>query len=527
MDAMNSFSQTKTQGHWKNGINYTSIITACCVLLLVFLYWEIVYKLVLDWWDDPNYSHGFLIPFISAYLIWERRKLLRNTHPAPSVLGLPILFAAAIIYVIGQIAGEFFTQRLSLVMILAGLTLTWGGKAMWRILWVPILYLVFMIPLPYILYDSIAFPLKLLATKVSITVLQCLGQAMYNEGNLIFLPHTTLEVADACSGIRSLMSILALSVIIACYTQNRWPFRLLLVALSIPIVVFTNILRIIGTGLLAAKDPELSTGFFHAFSGEVIFLAGIALLFGIAILIGRIGRSKARVDTAKGPGEQPSSIGLNVTGHGKYLTQSASAGILLLMVVISSLATNVRATPLIRSLDLFPARIGEFVLVGDMEMETDVVKNLGVDHYVMRTYRSQSGYVLWLYIGYFEDQKQGAMIHSPKHCYPGSGWSPLSSEVIRNRIPDIGKPPIEINEYILEKGNARQLVYYWYQSRGRVLAGEYSDRFYMLLDSLVKRRSDGALVRISGPAEDLQNARETQQQFIRALYPALKRYLPS
>ena len=242
------------------------VATILTFVFMAILYSGVLAKLVGDWWNDPNYSHGFLIPFISAYLIWERREFLRSTHAAPSVWGLPVLFASGILYIVGHITGELFTQRLSFVTMLAGLALTWRGKAQWRVLWVPVLYLVFMIPLPYIVYDSIAFPLKLLATKVSITTLQYLGQSIYSEGNLIFLPDTTLEVADACSGIRSLISVLALSIIIAKYTQHDWPGRFLLVALSIPVVIFMNILRIVGTGLLAAKDPDLSTGFFQGYA---------------------------------------------------------------------------------------------------------------------------------------------------------------------------------------------------------------------------------------------------------------------
>ena len=502
------------------------IATILILVLMATLYSDILRKLALDWWNDPNYSHGFLIPFISVYWIWGRRKFLRAAQADISAWGLPVLFASGILYIVGHITGELFTQRFSFVIMLAGLALTWRGKAQWRVLWAPILYLVFMIPLPYIVYDSIAFPLKLLATKVSITTLQYLGQSIYSEGNIIFLPDTTLEVADACSGIRSLISVLALSIIIAKYTQHDWPGRFLLVALSIPVVIFMNILRIVGTGLLAAKDPDLSTGFFHTFSGEIIFLAGIILLFGIAMLMAKRGRRKVHTDIPESSAEQLACNAVDTASVGKWWPKLAALVILLLTVLINFSATQVRATPLSRPLDLLPSHIGEFVLVGDSEMDSSVVENLGVDHYIMRVYRSPSGYDLWLYIGYFEEQKEGAMIHSPKHCYPGSGWGSLSSEIIKIKVPDSNNT-MEINEYILSKGDTRQLVYYWYQSRGRVVANEYLDRLYMLFDSLIKKRSDGALIRISGPADNVQKARKFQQQFINDLYPVLAEFLPS
>ena len=503
------------------------IATILTLVFIAILYSDVLKKLALDWWNDPNYSHGFLIPFISLYWIWSQRKSLQSAQTNPSALGLPVLFASGLLYIVGHITGELFTQRLSFVIMLAGLVLTWRGKAQWRLLWAPVLYLVFMIPLPYIVYNSIAFPLKLFATKVSITSLQYLNQSIYSEGNIIFLPNTTLEVADACSGIRSLISVLALSIIIARHTQHDWPGRFLLVALSIPVVIFMNILRIVGTGLLAARDPDLSTGFFHTFSGEIIFLAGIVLLFGIAMLLAKRGRRKVRTDVvSKGPAEHLAGKVVHTVGAKRWWPKWAALIILFLTILVNFSATQVEATPLSRPLYSLPDQIGEFVLVCDSEMDSSVVKNLGVDHYIMRVYRSPSGYDLWLYIGYFEEQKEGAMIHSPKHCYPGSGWGALSSEIIKLKVPDSNNT-IEINQYVLNKGENQQLVFYWYQSRGRVVANEYLDRLYMLFDSLTEKRSDGALIRISGPADDLQKARKLQKQFINDLYPVLVELLPS
>ncbi len=252
-------------------------------------------------------------------------------------------------------------------------------------------------------------------------------------------------------------------------------------------------------------------------------MAGIILLFGIAMLMAKRGRRKVHTDVSEGSAEQ---LACNAVGIGKWWPKWAAIGVLLFTLLVNFGATQVRATPLIRSFDLLPAHIGEFVLVGDSEMDSSVIENLGVDHYIMRVYRSPSGYDLWLYLGYFEEQKEGAMIHSPKHCYPGSGWSSLSSEITKIKIPDSNNT-IEINEYILAKSDTRQLVYYWYQSRGRIVANEYLDRLFMLFDSLTKRRSDGALIRISGPANDVQKARKFQQQFINALYPVLAEFLPS
>ncbi len=494
---------------------------ALSIVLLAVMYHHVLWKLIQDWWHDPNYSHGFLIPLITAFLIWERRAVIRQFKPQPSILGPLVLAGAGILYVIGQVAGELFTQRLSFVITLIGLILSWGGMPLWKIIWAPICYLIFMIPLPYILYDSIAFPLKLAATKASTQILQVLGITMYSEGNLIYLPNTTLEVADACSGIRSLISVLALSVIIAKYTQQTTARRMLLILLSIPVVLFCNMLRIIITGFLASKDSELSTGFFHAFSGEIIFLAGVAMLFGIALMIGRNGKffrfgSRIRLLSTKNNDIRKQTL----------WPVWLSPAVLAVVLALNMLATQVQATPLLRPLSDLPVQIDGFQMVVDEPISMNVINILGVDHYIMRFYKGPSSYPLWLYIGYFEDQKEGSMIHSPKHCYPGGGWQPLSSRIIEIEIPD-SKKTIRVNEYLLAKGENRQLVHYWYQSRSRVIANEYEDRLYMIIDSLFKRRSDGALIRISGPADNLERARQLQLEFIESLYPTLKQFLPS
>lgn len=508
---------------YKNG--FFSLIFS--LLILLIMYYPIFLKLVSDWWNDPNYSHGFLIPIISLYLIWDRRNLLKDIPLQPSGIGLFITCLAGLLFLIGQIAGEQFTQRISFIIALSGIIISFGGHLLWKYLWLPITYLIFMVPLPYILYNSIAFPLKLIATKISTFVLQFLDITIYSEGNLIYLPHITLEVADACSGIRSLISVLALSVIISIYFLNsRWK-RFLLILLSILIVVLCNMLRIIITGIIASKNPELATGFFHSFSGELIFLTGVAIVFIVALLMGKNKKNSdlLSVDIVSNKSNKNNKRQEYIEPK-IFLIRWIAPFTLLIFYIINLLTIQAEAIPINKKLSAFPEQIDGFYKLEDLSLNEAILQNLGVDNYIMRSYRGPDSYPLWLYIGYYEEQKEGAMIHSPKHCYPGGGWLPLSSRIIDIMIPETGNR-ISINEYILQKGHEKQLVYYWYQSRGRTIANEYKDRAYMILDSIFKRRSDGALIRISGPANDLEKARELQRTFIRSLYPILIQFIPS
>ena len=201
----------------------------------------------------------------------------------------------------------------------------------------------------------------------------------------------------------------------------------------------------------------------------------------------------------------------------------AVALIVLTMVSINH-TTKVKPVPLAKSLDQLPQRIKTFSMVDSRRFDNEVMASLGVDHYIMRRYRDKSGYTLWLYIGYYRSQTTGAIIHSPKHCLPGSGWNTLSKTKVDISTAFKSRKPLRINRMILFKGGKKQLVHYWYQGRGRIVASEYRDRLLMIIDSLFRGRSDGALVRITGEADQLEDALQRQQVFIDGLLPILTEY---
>jgi len=260
------------------------------LISFVFLYWKTIYGMVMDWYIDSNYSHGFLIPLISGYLLWQRREDVKSVVTTPLNSGLLIVIMGLCIYLVGNIAGESFTMRVSVLFVLGGAILFIYGTGLFKTVSFPFSYLIFMIPLPYILYDSVAFPLKLLVSRYSVDFLKLIGIPVMREGNIICLVNTTLEVADACSGIRSLMSLLALSTALAYFSQKGWIKRVVLIVLAIPIAIFANSIRVIGTGILASKyGPTVAEGFFHEFAGLVIFGVAMAMLIFSAFIIGKIG----------------------------------------------------------------------------------------------------------------------------------------------------------------------------------------------------------------------------------------------
>jgi len=200
--------------------------------------------------------------------------------------------------------------------------------------------------------------------------------------------------------------------------------------------------------------------------------------------------------------------------------------LLIAAIIYVNFLSSVHAVPLLHSLDDFPKKLGEFEMVSEQNFSDSIMNSLGVDHYIMREYRDKAGYPLWLYIGYYESQTEGEIIHSPKHCMPGSGWNVIREDSVSLPNPTDKKSSIVINQMLLQKGLEKQIAHYWYQSRGRVVANEYADRVYMIIDSILKRRSDGALIRITGSGDNLQEDIKKQKKFIAYLLNSINSFLP-
>jgi exosortase len=253
---------------------------AVLVGLIGWLYSSILYHLVGQWWQDPNFSHGFFVPLFSAFVLWQNRSRLASLPIAPSSWGLPIVLGALCVLILGVMGAELFLSRVSLLLLIAGLVIFFLGWNYFRAVLFPWAFLVLMIPIPAIIFNQITFPLQLLASKVAAAVLPVMGVPVLREGNVISLPAMALEVAEACSGIRSLLSLTTLAIIYGYLMEPRNSIRVALALASLPIAVAANSFRIVGTGLLVQYwDPEKAEGFFHLFSGWLIFVISLLMLF--------------------------------------------------------------------------------------------------------------------------------------------------------------------------------------------------------------------------------------------------------
>jgi exosortase len=273
------------------------LVVWCAILsgLIVLLYASVIRNLVVQWWTDPDYSHGFFIPLFSGYILWRERKRWTKTEIKPSNFGFVLQLGAVGLFLLGSLGAELFTTRFSLMVLLAGMILFLAGWQMLRTVSFPLGYLIWAIPIPVIIYNQITFPLQLLASRLATTWLELVHVPVLRDGNILVMSNYSLEVVEACSGIRSLMTLMSLAVAYGYLASpHRW-VRYVLAVFMVPIAIITNAIRIVGAGILAhGFGPTAAEGFLHTFSGWVIFLVALVLMFGSYWVLGRISGSRKR-----------------------------------------------------------------------------------------------------------------------------------------------------------------------------------------------------------------------------------------
>lgn len=247
--------------------------------LMVALYAHVLADLAHDWWTDPDVSQGMLILPLAIVIAWSRRRLTMAEPVEPGGRGLALVALACVFYLLGRLGAEFFLPRISFVMLLAGLAWTFWGRKRLRTLGFPLLLMATMVPLPALIYNAAAAPLQLFASDIATRLAQAAGIAVYRDGNIIHLAKISLGVAEACSGLHSLSALMVGSILVGFLQCSRALTRWILFLISFPLAIAANIFRITGTAIMADFHQELAMGFYHLFSGWLVFIFGFGLLY--------------------------------------------------------------------------------------------------------------------------------------------------------------------------------------------------------------------------------------------------------
>lgn len=501
------------------------LISLCYGVVLFFIYQEALTWLVVKDWAREDYSSSALIPLVVAYLIWEKRRQLAESASSPSWRGgVPLLLGIAFFW-LGELSGEFFTLYLSFWLVVVGLCWLHLGWDKLKIISSPLFFSLTMFPLPNFLNNQLSLKLKLLSSQLGVAMIQLSGMSAFREGNVIDVGFTRLQVVDACSGIRYMMPLVAMAILLAYYYKARLWKRVLVVLSALPVSVVTNGFRIASVGVLYPFfGQKAAEGFFHDFSGWFIFMFSLGLLLAEIWLLKRIlpEPTSAKKETPTAQRKLPASP--------LPVRQFVTALIILSATLAAAKGIDFKEkTPISRPLTRFPAVIGEWSGVAT-PMEQIYRDALSFSDYTIINYRNPGGDEINFYTAYYSSQTKGGSIHSPATCLPGSGWNFEESGVVSVPLDGAaGGRTLQVSRAFMEKGGQRDLTYYWFPQRGRILTNAYQLKLYAFWDALMHRRTDGALVRVITPVrahEQLADAESRMQSFVKQLEPVLEQYLP-
>lgn len=498
-------------------------------LVIGVLYRSALGHLVLGDWFREDYSHCAVVPLVVLYLIWDRRARLGSVASSPSWFGLGPLVLGIGLFWLGELGGEYFSMYLSMWLVVAGLLWLHLGWPKIRAMAFPLCLALAMFPFPNFINSKVLLKLKLLSSQIGVAMLQMAGMSAYREGNVIDLGFTRLQVVDACSGLRYMLPLAVLSLIMAYGYRARFWKKAVLVLSSIPLAILVNSLRIALTGVLyRVWGAEVAEGFFHGFSGWLIFMVTLPVLLLEMWVLKRIGSPGERMEKP-GPEAVAEVGGCGDRAGFKALRQPvflAAMGLLVATVALSHGVEFREKVPVNRPLREFPMTVGGWTGTA-RAMDGEMVASLHFSDYIMASYQDGSGKVIDFYVAYYESQRKGEATHSPETCLPGGGWEFEDSGV---QTVNTGQGrAVRISRVLGRNQGSRQLVYFWFPQRGRILTSLYQVKFYAFWDALTRQRTDGALVRVISevyPGESMAAAEDRVERFVEGVFPVLEGFLP-
>ena len=532
-----SIMSAPTSGSWMTTIQenrYGALWLILAVAASIPIFWSGFVSLG-DAWLTPEYSHGPIIPLLSGYLfLRDMRKVPTPTEPVTDRWpGMAITAIALVIAILGNLVRIPDIVTYAFILWVGGMILLSFGFRRGIVFWTGVLHLVYMLPLPNFLYWHLTIWLQLVSSELGVWFVRLMNIPVFLEGNVIDLGIYKLQVAEACSGLRYLFPILSFSyVFCVLYNGPTWHKVVILLAAA-PITVFMNAFRIGMIGVLVnSYGIEHAEGFLHYFEGWVIFGACIGLLFLLAVVMQRLQRNpKPLADT----------LDIDFGGLGPEIARITTIPLTAALVASTALSVAVGgyylAAPEREVVRVDREPFGFFPLsLGDWDsattpLEPAIEQVLAADDYIQATFRAPGEAApVGFFSAFYHKQTEGSGIHSPEVCLPVGGWEMFEIKTVTVDLEaQTGWAPFETNRAIIQKGLQQQLVYYWFEQRGKRMTNDFNVKIVTVMDSLKTGRSDGALVRFTTPVmqgETLEMADARIKRLMMETLPQLPRFLP-
>ena len=485
----------------------------------IFAYIPAISLLAGTWLSRDDSSHGFLVPFISLYFVWTKRERLSQIPIIPNISGgITIIVIASILLIMGSVSGVAIAQEMSILLVIPGIVLLLLGMPYIIALALPLTYLIFMSPILNVFLDKIRWPLQLFSAKFAGVILKYAGIPAYQYKNYIELPNITLEVADVCSGVNYLISIIAIAIPIAFLTQKAWQRKIVIISSAVSIGILANVARIILIGIWTTYNiGENSHGPNHIFRGLFVSVIGFVFLFIVAWVFAETSPlSVIKSNTEK----RIATSGITIN------TQQFNKAWLIAIALLLSIGSylflyNPQPIPLKRNLKELPIAIGDWRLA-NTEYQKNLFEVQGADSEVIKVYKNASGREIKLYIGYFELQKQDKELIN----YRLQGLYNNAKEI---EISADSYGQIKVNEAILQNASQNLIVLYWYNINGRIIADNRRAKVITAIDGLIYRQTNGAIIMVYSDLkhhDDQQKALKNEIEFTKEIIPVLQGYIP-
>lgn len=498
---------------------------------ITFAAWGSLVVMEERWATQEELGYAYIIPFVVAFFIWQNWLPLRRTEYSYSWSGLVLLLLSLFAIVLGVLSATHSITQYGYILAFISTILMFLGWPATRLVIAPLLLLLLIVPLPNFILNNMSSELQLISSQIGVWVIRLFGVSVYLEGNVIDLGKFQLQVVEACSGLRYLFPLISLSVIAAFIYQAAFWKRAIIVLSSIPITVFMNSFRIGVIGVLVEYGGiEQAEGFLHDFEGWFVFMACVAILFLEMWILVSFGSNRQKLSEVFAI-EQPERLPENVAFKIREVTWPYIASIIpvvAISVIVGLVNERNEVIPGRIDFTSFPLTIGEWKGRRD-KIEDFYLDELKLNDYIIADYANDSGEAVNLYLAYYNSQKSGQAAHSPRSCIPGGGWriEDLRTVTLDNIV--LSGEAIKVNRLFIKKGDYGQLVYYWFQQRGRIITNEYLVKWYLFWDALTRNRTDGALVRLTTPVgvgEDLKDADHRLIELLKQVEPILPDYIP-